>query len=65
MSYPDELLTVLEVAHWLHLSRKTVYQLLHHAQLPYLRVGGWQYRVRRRDLDAWLQQQREQQDAHK
>jgi excisionase family DNA binding protein len=64
MSHLNELLTVREVAHWLRVDRKTVYQLLHHAQLPYLRVR-WQYRVRRHDLEAWLQQQKERQDADK
>ena len=61
----DELLTVLEVAHYLRVDRKTVYRYIHDAQLPYQRVGvGGNYRVRRGDLDAWLRRRTAEDPSH-
>lgn len=49
----EELLTVAEVAAGLRVSRMTVYRLIHAGTLPALRVGKT-YRIRRRDLEAFL-----------
>jgi excisionase family DNA binding protein len=55
MSQPNDLLTVAEVAHWLRVDVRTIYRWLRAGQLPSLRVGrGW--RVRRRDVEAWMRQ---------
>lgn len=52
----DELLTVAEVAEMLRVSTMTVYRLIRTGELPAVRVGR-NYRVRRADLDAYLQEQ--------
>lgn len=52
----DELLTVAEVADLLRVSAMTVYRLIRSGELPAVRVGR-NYRVRRRDLDSYLEQQ--------
>lgn len=52
----DELLTVAEVADLLRVSTMTVYRLIRSGELPAVRVGR-NYRVRRRDLDSYLEQQ--------
>lgn len=52
----DELLTVAEVADLLRVSTMTVYRLIRGGDLAAVRVGR-NYRVRRGDLDAYLEQQ--------
>lgn len=52
----DQLLTVAEVADLLRVSTMTVYRLIRSGELPAVRVGR-NYRVRRRDLDSYLQEQ--------
>jgi excisionase family DNA binding protein len=52
----DELLTVAEVADMLRVSTMTVYRLIRTGELPAVRVGR-NYRVRRGDLAAYLDQQ--------
>lgn len=52
----DELLTVAEVADLLRVSTMTVYRLIRGGELPAVRVGR-NYRVRRGDLDSYLEQQ--------
>ena len=49
----DELLTVAEIAESLRVSTMTVYRLIRTGELPAVRVGR-NYRVRRRDLTAFL-----------
>ncbi len=51
----DELLTVGEVAGLLRVSTMTVYRLIRTGELPAVRVGR-NYRVRRNDLDTYLQE---------
>lgn len=48
------LLTVAEVADILRVSNMTIYRLIRSGTLPALRIGK-NYRVRRSDLDAYLQ----------
>lgn len=52
----DQLLTVAEVAELLRVSTMTVYRLIRSGELPAVRVGR-NYRVRRGDLDGYLQEQ--------
>lgn len=50
------LLTAAEVADQLRVSTMTVYRLIRRGELPAVRVGR-NYRVRARDLDAYLDNQ--------
>ena len=52
-SVTDEILTVSEVAGLLKVAEKTVYTMAQQAELPAFKVRG-QWRVRRTDLDAWI-----------
>lgn len=52
----DTLLTAAEVADTLRVSTMTVYRLIRSGELPAVRVGR-NYRVRERDLDAYLESQ--------
>ncbi|MDP8960578.1 MAG: helix-turn-helix domain-containing protein [Actinomycetota bacterium] len=52
----NELLTVAEVAGLLRVSTMTVYRLIRTGELSAVRVGR-NYRVRRNDLDLYLQEQ--------
>jgi excisionase family DNA binding protein len=52
----NELLTVAEVADMLRVSTMTVYRLIRTGELPAVRVGR-SYRVKRADLDAYLEAQ--------
>jgi excisionase family DNA binding protein len=52
----DQLLTAAEVADQLRVSTMTVYRLIRRGELPAVRVGR-NYRVRERDLHAFLDQQ--------
>ncbi|MGH3441711.1 MAG: helix-turn-helix domain-containing protein [Nitriliruptorales bacterium] len=49
----DRLLTVSEVADALRVSNMTVYRLIKGGDLPAIRVGK-NYRIRRTDLDQYL-----------
>ncbi len=51
----NELLTVAEIAGLLRVSTMTVYRLIRTGELPAVRVGR-NYRVRRVDLDLYLQE---------
>jgi excisionase family DNA binding protein len=53
----DQFLTTEEVLEYLQVNLRTVYRLIKAGTLPAVRVGR-QWRVRRRDLDAWLEAQR-------
>ena len=50
----DELLTTDEVARWLKITRQTVQRLIQRGQLTASRIGR-EWRVKRRELDAFLQ----------
>jgi excisionase family DNA binding protein len=50
----DELLTTDEVAQWLKITRQTVQRLIQRGQLTASRIGR-EWRVKRRELDAFLQ----------
>ena len=53
----DQFLTTDEVLDYLQVNLRTVYRLIKAGKLPAVRIGR-QWRVRRRDLDAWLETQR-------
>ena len=50
----SELLTVRELQQLLKLGRNTVYELLRSGEIPCVRLGK-QIRIRRVDVDAYLQ----------
>lgn len=50
---PDGLLTVREVAEAMRVSTMTVYRMIKAGELPAIRVGK-HFRIRRRDLTAYL-----------
>jgi excisionase family DNA binding protein len=52
----SRLLTVVEVATLMRVSRMTVYRLIRRGQLKAIRVGR-NYRVREDDLNAYLEEQ--------
>lgn len=58
-SFPsaEAFLTTEEVLSYLQVNLRTVYRLIEAGKLPAVRVGR-QWRFRRRDVDAWLDQQR-------
>ena len=49
----DHLLTVAEVADHMRVSNMTVYRLIKGGTIPAIRVGK-NYRIRQRDLEAYL-----------
>lgn len=53
----DEILTLPEVAKLLKVTDKTVYTLAQKGVLPGFKVGG-QWRFKRVDLDAWIEDQK-------
>ena len=58
----DEVLTMKEVAALLEIGEKTAYTMAQRGELPGFKVGG-QWRFRRTDLDAWMDNQRSRSDA--
>ncbi len=52
-----DFLTTEELLGYLRVNARTVYRLIHEGNLPAVRIGR-QWRVRRGDLDAWLNRQR-------
>jgi len=55
MPEPEAFLTTDEVLAYLKVNLRTVYRLVEAGKLPAVRVGR-QWRFRRRDIDAWLDQ---------
>jgi len=53
----DEILTLTDVARLLKVADKTVYRFAQRGELPGFKVGG-QWRFRRQDLEAWIEQRR-------
>ena len=50
----DILLTAVEVARYLKLSKSKVYYLISTKRIPHIKIGK-NVRVRRADLEAWLE----------
>lgn len=53
---PDDILTIKQLSEYLMVSEKTIYRMLEKNNLPGIRVGG-QWRFRKRDIDAWIDNQ--------
>ncbi len=53
----DAILTIPEVAALLRISEKSAYKLAQAGELPAFKVGN-QWRLRRVELDAWIDDQR-------
>ena len=53
----DEFLTTDEVLGYLRINARTVYRLIRNGELPAVRIGR-QWRIRRDDLDRWLETRR-------
>ncbi len=52
-----EFLTTDEVLEYLRINARTVYRLIRNGELPAVRIGR-QWRIRRDDLDQWLETQK-------
>lgn len=53
---PDEVLTIKEVVALLKLAEKTVYVMAQAGEVPAFKIRG-QWRIRRTELDAWIDTQ--------
>jgi excisionase family DNA binding protein len=59
----DSFLTTEEVLEYLNVNLRTIYRLIKAGKIPAVRVGR-QWRFRRRDIDAWLENQRPRTTRH-
>ncbi len=57
-----DILTIRQLSEYLMVSEKTIYRMLDRNLLPAVRVGA-QWRFRKRDIDAWLDEQVRRVDA--
>jgi len=57
----DELMTTRELREFLRLDRTTIYAMLKEGRIPGFKVGG-QWRFSRREIEAWLSEQRAEMD---
>lgn len=53
---PDEWFTLAELGDWLKISRTTAYRLVREKHIPAYRIGR-ATRVRRRDVERWLEEE--------
>jgi excisionase family DNA binding protein len=53
LSQTGDILTIRQLSEYLMVSEKTIYRMLDKSLLPAVRVGA-QWRFRKRDIDAWL-----------
>jgi excisionase family DNA binding protein len=53
-----EWLTVVQVTEWLQVSTRTIRRHMESGSLPAVNLGGRAVRIRRADLEAWLQTRR-------
>ena len=60
----ESFLTTEEVLDYLQVNLRTVYRLIKAGKIPAVRVGR-QWRFRKRDIDAWLENQRPRAHAHR
>ena len=51
----DEILTILQTATYLKLSEKTIRRLIKDNQLTASKVGSHAWRIRKQDIDSYLQ----------
>jgi excisionase family DNA binding protein len=50
---PRRIMTVAEVAEYLHVSLTTVHRLVRHGQIPFFRIGKG-YRFQRDEIGKWV-----------
>jgi putative molybdopterin biosynthesis protein len=53
----EEWLTIEELGRWLRLGRSKTYELIWNGEIPAYRIGRV-LRIRRRDVEAWLESNR-------
>ncbi len=56
LNQTGDILTIRQLSEYLMVSEKTIYRMLDKSLLPAVRVGA-QWRFRKRDIDAWLDEQ--------
>jgi len=61
-AHTAEILTVLEVAHFLRVPKSTVYKLARRGQLPARRIGK-HWRFLWKDIEEWVQRRSEGQNV--
>ena len=54
MKRPDNLMTYLEAADYLHVGRSTLYDLVGRGELPFVRLSPRCVRFRRQDLEEFV-----------
>jgi excisionase family DNA binding protein len=59
MTEQSKLLSVDEVAEWLHVSRSKVFELLREKGLPHIDMGTRTLRFDASDVAAWLEKQKQ------
>ena len=55
----DPILTIPEVARYLKISKSKIYSLVAREEIPHLKIGR-NVRIRRKDLQAWIEKQTNQ-----
>ena len=55
----DPILTIPEVARYLKMSESKIYSLVAREKIPHLKIGR-NVRIRRKDLQAWIEKQSNQ-----
>ena len=53
-----EWLTVADVAEMLQFSRKRIYRMIQHDELPVYQFPGGDYRIRREEFETWVEKRR-------
>ncbi|MCB5361921.1 MULTISPECIES: methylation-associated defense system helix-turn-helix domain-containing protein MAD1 [Vibrio] len=56
----DQILTIKDVAAYLKVAEKTAYRLASEGKLPGFKVGG-SWRFKRKDLEAWIEENKNKQ----
>ena len=51
-----ELMTIDDLAAYLKVSRRTIYEWLKHNKIPAVKLVG-QWRFRKEEIDSWMEQQ--------
>ncbi len=57
----ESVLTIKQIAEYLHVTERTIYNLLQRGELPGFKVGvAW--RFRKEDIDRWIQKNMKKQN---
>ncbi|MCX7927502.1 MAG: helix-turn-helix domain-containing protein [Candidatus Omnitrophica bacterium] len=54
--FVNELMTIEDLANYLKVSRRTIYEWLKHNKIPALKVVG-QWRFKKEKIDEWIEKQ--------